>query len=189
MTPTINILRNSPVTTELSDAEVELLWKILDVHNYQSGEVIATPCDAEPESLYLLVHGCIEVRLQSLQGLRTIHVVNPGELANIIAFAGGHTSGVCATLHAVGLTRALSLSRIRYEQLIYTHPSVVYRFSQGLVRYVHHIMRHLNTDLAVLNKQITCTGVDFQMRQGSVPVANRAASASCTTIAREVVTG
>jgi hypothetical protein len=81
------------------------------------------------------------------------------------------------------------LSRIKYEELIYSHPILVYRFSQGLVRYVHHIMRHLNTDLAVLNKQITCTGVDYQMRQGSVPVANRAAAASCTTIAREVVTG
>jgi CRP-like cAMP-binding protein len=187
MTTTINILRNSPVTTELSDVEVEHLWKLLDVHSYQSGEVIATPCDAEPDSLYFLVHGCIEVRLQSLQGLRTIHVVNPGELANIIAFAGGHTTGVCATLHAVGSTQALSLSRIKFEELIYTQPSVVYRFSQGIVLYVHRIMRHMNSDLAMLNNQITCAGIDCQMRQESVALAGNPVPAKKTAWSSEAM--
>ncbi len=189
MTPTISILRNSPVASELNAAEVELLWALLAVHTYQSGYVIATPCDAEPDSLYLLVHGCIEVRLQSRQGLRTIHVDNPGELANIIAFAGGHTSGVCATLHAVGSTQALSLSRIKFEELIYTHPSVVYRFSRGIVLYVHHIMRHLNSDLTMLNNQITGTGIEYQMRQDSGAFAGNPLPAKITACASVAVMG
>ena len=163
MLPSIDILFNSPIAEELNDNEIKLIWAILDVHDYRAGEVIATSCDSVPDNLYLLVSGSIEVRVRSKEGLNSFRVINPGELANVLAFTGGTITGVCTSLHAEDDTRVLSLRRSRFEKLIFTHPSVVYRFSLGLIRYIHRVMRLLNTDLIKLEEKIVCPGMLCRM--------------------------
>lgn len=141
---------------------------MLEIHDYKSGDVITTPCDTTPDSLYILVQGGIEVRVQSMEGMHSIHAHKPGDLANVIAFTGGFRTGICTSLHAVGYTQVLSLPRTKFEALIHTHPTVVYRFTKGLIRYVHSVMHHLNMDLVVLNQQINCSGIQCQMLQGTL---------------------
>jgi CRP-like cAMP-binding protein len=153
------------VAEELGDEESELIWSLLEIRNYQSGEIIATPCDTESDSLFLLISGCIEVRMQSAEGLHSIQTLNPGDLANVIAFCGGAIAGICTTLHAVGATQAASLKRKTFEDLLYVDSFVVYRFSRGIVRYVYNVMRHLNSNLIELNEQIHCDGIYCQLHQ------------------------
>lgn len=154
MSLVIDTLRTSTITEELSDAEVEILASLFEVKDYKSGEQIVQPGDDQPDNLYILAHGDIEVKIQSGGEESTIHVLKPGDLAGIITFAGGAASQVSATLYAVGDTKVLSVERAKFESLINSHPMIVYRVMRGVVRNVHGIVRRMNTQSAELSNYI-----------------------------------
>lgn len=154
MSLVIDTLRSSTITEELSDAEVEILAGLFEVKDYKSGEQIVSPGDEQPDNLYILAHGDIEVKIQSGGEQSTIHVLKPGDLAGIITFAGGAASQVSATLYAVGDTKVLSVERAKFESLINSHPMIVYRVMRGVVRNVHGIVRRMNTQSAELSNYI-----------------------------------
>lgn len=143
-------LRTSTVADELSDAEVRIIEKLFDVHEYESGELIAQPGDARADNLYILAHGDIEVKIQSDDGESVIHVLKPGDLAGMITFVGGAAARVSATLYAVGATKVLSMERDKFESLINFYPLLVYRFMRGLARNMHSIVRRTNSQSAEL---------------------------------------
>ena len=151
-----DILLHSPIAADLDDGEVELLHGRMNISDYRNGQFIAAPCDSVADSLYLLVGGSIEIQVQSREGLNTFNLVTPGDLANVIAFAGGGAAGVSTVLRATGETRVLSLSRSSFEELIFTHPQLVYRMSQALVRYIHGVACFLSADLDRLAQRIAC---------------------------------
>lgn len=138
-------LRTSTVTDELSDAEVQIIGKLFDVHEYKSGELIVQPGDAQADNLYILAHGDIEVKIQSDDGESVIHVLKPGDLAGMITFVGGAAARVSATLCAVGATKVLSMERGNFESLINLYPMLIYRFMRGLARNMHSIVRRANS--------------------------------------------
>lgn len=139
------MLRTSTVTDELSDAEVEIISGLFDVRNYKAGEVIAKPGDARSGNLYILGHGGIDVKIESDDGESTIHVLKPGDLAGMITFVGGAATQISATLYAVGATEVLSLDRDKFENLINSHPMIVYRVMRGVARNMHSIVRRANS--------------------------------------------
>ena len=147
-------LRTSAITEELSDAEVEILAGLFEVHDYKSGETIVQPGEPQPDNLYILAHGDIEVKIQSAEGKSTIHVLKPGDLAGMITFVGGAASQVSAMLYAVGDTKVLSLERSKFETLINSHPMIVYRVMRGLARNMHGIVRRMNTESVELSNYI-----------------------------------
>ncbi|OGT36306.1 MAG: Crp/Fnr family transcriptional regulator, partial [Gallionellales bacterium RIFOXYD2_FULL_52_7] len=131
-------LRTSPVTEELSDAEVEILAELFDVQEYKAGEIIVQPQDEQPDNLYILAHGDIEVKIESGSGEEsTVHVLKPGDLAGMITFAGGAATQISATLYAVGPTKVLAMARARFETLLNSHPKLVYRVMRGIIRNMH----------------------------------------------------
>jgi hypothetical protein len=59
MSLVMDTLRNSTITEELSDAEVEIIEGLFEVQDYKSGEIIVQPGDRQPDNLYILAHGDI----------------------------------------------------------------------------------------------------------------------------------
>jgi CRP-like cAMP-binding protein len=154
MSLVIDTLRNSTITEELNDAEVEILAVLFKVHDHNSGDVIVQPGDEQPDNLYILAHGDIEVKIESGGEISTIHVLKPGDLAGIITFVGGAASDITATLYAVGKTKVLSMARAEFEMLINSHPMIVYKVMRGVVRNVHGIVRRVNSQSAELSNYI-----------------------------------
>ncbi len=113
MSLVIDMLRTSTVTDELSDSEVQIIHGLFDVQEYKSGEVIVQPEDVQSNSLYILAHGDIEVKIESGEGESIIHVLKPGDLAGMIAFVGGAAEQIRATLYAVTTRDASSIKAIK----------------------------------------------------------------------------
>jgi CRP-like cAMP-binding protein len=174
MTQIFDTLKNSITTAELSDAEVNLLGALFEVNDYQSGNVIAKQGVADSDNLYILVLGHIEVRTQSTEGVLTIQMNEPGDLANIISFVGGRTTEIHTLIHVVGATRLLSLSRTRFEGLIFSHPSVMYRFTRGIVRHMHRILRDKNSDLRSQISQVSAFDIEWQTESRPISIVERA---------------
>jgi len=158
MSLVIETLRTSPVTEELSEAEVEILADLFEVKEYKSGEVIVQPKDEQPDNLYILASGEVDVKIESSGEDSTVHVLKPGDLAGMITFAGGAATQISATLYAVGPTKVLSMERARFETLINSHPMLMYRVMRGIIRNMHGIVRRVNIESAELTNYIYKTG-------------------------------
>jgi CRP/FNR family cyclic AMP-dependent transcriptional regulator len=154
MSLVIDTLRTSTITEELSDDEVKIIEGLFEVQDYKSGEIIVQPGDKQPDNLYILAHGDIEVKIESEGKQSIIHVLKPGDLAGIITFVGGAASDISATLYAVGKTKVLSMARAEFEKLINSHPMIVYKVMRGVVRNVHGIVRRVNSQSAELSNYI-----------------------------------
>ena len=154
MSLVLDTLRISTITEELSDAEIEIIAGLFEVQDYKAGQVIVRPGDKQPDNLYILAHGDIEVKIESSGEDSTIHVLKPGDLAGIITFVGGAASEISATLYAVGNTKVLSMARAKFEKLINSHPMLVYKVMRGVVRNVHGIVRRVNSQSAELSNYI-----------------------------------
>jgi len=154
MSLVIDTLRASTVTEELGDAELAIIAGLFEVQSYKTGDVIIKPGDKQPDNLYILAQGGIEVKIQGSEGETAIYVLKPGDLAGIITFVGGPASQHSATLFAKGETKVLSLPRVKFETLIGTHPMIEYKVMRGIVRYVHGIVRSMNAKSAELSNYI-----------------------------------
>ncbi len=154
MSLVMDTLRTSTITEELSDDEVRIIEGLFEVQDYKSGDIIVQPGDKQPDNLYILAHGDIEVKIESEGKQSIIHVLKPGDLAGIITFVGGAASDISATLYAVGKTKVLSMARAEFEKLINSHPMIVYKVMRGVVRNVHGIVRRVNSQSAELSNYI-----------------------------------
>ncbi|MFZ2302945.1 MAG: cyclic nucleotide-binding domain-containing protein [Gallionella sp.] len=154
MSLVMDTLHKSTITEELSDAEVEIISGLFDIQEYKAGQAIIRPGFDQPDNLYILAHGEIQVKIQSSEGEAAIHVLKPGDLAGIITFAGGTSEHISATLTAVGDTKLLSMPKAKFETLINTHPMIVYKVMRGVVRDVHGIVRRMNAQSVELSNYI-----------------------------------
>ena len=150
-----DILSRSPLLEELSAEEIKIVLSLLSARNVDSGDVITKPRDEHADNLIILVHGRIQVHIESEEGLNSIFVVNPGDLAGIITFSGRSISPIKVTVVALETTQVLSLDRAKFESLIYSNPQLMYRFYQGMVRHTHRMMRHFNSIVTTLRDQIS----------------------------------
>jgi CRP-like cAMP-binding protein len=158
MSLVIDTLRTSPVTEELNEAEIEILSALFEVREYNDGDIIVQPQDSHPDNLYILASGEIEVKIESGGEESAVHVLKPGDLAGMITFAGGAATQISATLYSVGPTKVVSMERVRFETLINSHPTLVYRVMRGIIRNMHGIVRRVNIESAELTNYIYKTG-------------------------------
>jgi len=147
-------LHTSTITEELTNAEVEILAGLFEVQEFKAGEAIIRPGLDQPDNLYILAHGEIQVDIQGADGKTAIHVLKPGDLAGIITFVGGTSAHISATLTAIGATKVVKMPRARFETLVNTHPMIVYKVMRGVVRDVHGIVRRMNAETAQLSNYI-----------------------------------
>ncbi len=147
-------LRNSMITKELNETELQVISTLFDVETYQAGQSIIHPGVEQPENLYILAEGEIQVSLQCSEGEDALHVLKPGDLAGIVTFVGDTSEHISATLSAIGDIKVLSLTKAKFETLIPTHPMIVYKVMRGVVRDVHGIVCRMNVETAEMSNYI-----------------------------------
>lgn len=154
MSLVIDTLRTSIIAEELNDDQLEIITKLFKVKSYKTDDIIVQPGDKQPDNLYILAQGEIQVKIHGGDGDVTIYKLKPGDLAGIITFVGGAPSQHSATLYAKGDTKVLSLPRAEFETLLDTHPIIEYKVMRGIVRYVHGIVRSMNAKSSELSSYI-----------------------------------
>jgi CRP-like cAMP-binding protein len=151
----IQTLHNSTLTEELRDSEIEQLASLIVVREYKAGEYILKPGDAVlKDSLLILGSGDVEATANTGGEQMILHMLQPGDLAGIIGFVGGSVMQISATTIAKTDSKVLVLERARFESLLNTHPAIVYYVMRGIVRYVHGIVRRMNTQSVEMTNYI-----------------------------------
>ncbi len=151
----IQTLHNSTLTEELRDSEIEQLASLITVREYKAGDYILKPgATLLKDSLLILGSGDVEATANTGGEQMTLHMLQPGDLAGIIGFVGGNVMQISATTVAKTDSRVLVLERSKFESLLNTQPAIVYYVMRGIVRYVHGIVRRMNTQSVDLSNYI-----------------------------------
>jgi CRP-like cAMP-binding protein len=151
----LNALRNSTLSEELRDSEIELLASLINVREYKAGQSILKPGDTElKDALLILGSGDVEATANTGGEQMTLHMLQTGDLAGIIGFVGGNVMQISATTVAKTDSKVLVLERARFESLLNSQPAIVYYVMRGIVRHVHGIVRRMNTQSVEMNNYI-----------------------------------
>jgi CRP/FNR family transcriptional regulator, cyclic AMP receptor protein len=151
----IQTLHNSTLTEELRDSEIDQLASLISVRDYKAGEYLLKPGDAVlKDALLILGTGDVEATANTGGEQMTLHMLQPGDLAGIIGFVGGNVMQISAVTQAKTDSKVLVLERSKFESLINTHPAIVYYVMRGIVRYVHGIVRRMNTQSVEMSNYI-----------------------------------
>ena len=151
----LQALRNSSLSEELRDSEIDALAKLITVRDYKAGESVLKPGDDTlKDTLLILGSGEVEATATTGGEKVTLHLLKPGELAGIIGFVGGSAIQISATVVAKTDSQILLLDRARFESLLNTQPAVVYYVMRGIVRHVHGIVRRMNMQSVQMSNYI-----------------------------------
>jgi len=151
----IQALRNSTLSEELRDSEIEHLASLITVRDYKAGDCIIEPGDTElTDSLLILGSGDVEATANTGGEQMTLHLLQSGDLAGIIGFVGGNVMQISARTVAKTDSKVLVLERSRFESLLNSQPAIVYYVMRGITRYVHGIVRRMNTQSVEMNNYI-----------------------------------
>lgn len=158
----LQALRNSSLTEELRDSEIDLLASFITVREYKAGETILKPGDTElKDTLLILGSGDVEASATASGEKMTLHLLKPGDLAGIIGFVGGNVMQISATVVAKTDSKVLMLDRIRFESLLNVQPAIVYYVMRGIVRNVHGIVRRMNKESMDMSNYVFRQGGRF----------------------------
>ena len=151
----LQTLRNSTLTEEMRDAEIEELANIITVHEYKAGEYLLQPGNSTlRNTLMILATGEVEATATLGAEKATLHLLQPGDLAGIITFVGGSAAQISATVVAKTDSKMLLLDRSRLESFLSTNPAIVYYVMRGIVRHVHGIVRRMNMQSVEMSNYI-----------------------------------
>ena len=157
--PTDNLilqtLNNSTLTEELRDAEIEILARLFEVKEFKAGTAMLRPGEESlKNSLIVLASGEVEATATLGGEQATLHLLQPGDLAGIITFAGGNVAQISATVVAKTDCQVLLLERSKFESLLNTQPAIVYYVMRGIVRHTHGIVRRMNMQSVEMSNYI-----------------------------------
>ena len=145
----IEAVRNSPLSSDLSDDEVHTLAQSLAFRDLEAGEVLIHE-GASDQHLYVIVKGTLALtKNHEMADRLTLFTLSAGEFVGELSFLDDtrHYASVVALVP----TRVFSLARDRLEALLATHPEIVYHVMRSIVRTVHAIQRRISiqsTELA-----------------------------------------
>lgn len=155
----LETLRNSDLTEELRDAEIEALAGVMTIKDCKAGEFLLNQQDRMLEkTLMILVSGEIEATATVRGEKATMHLLQPGDIAGIITFVGGDATQISATIQAKQDSKVILLERARFESLLNTNPAIVYYVMRAIVRHVHGIVRRMNMQSVEMSNYIHRTG-------------------------------
>ncbi|MDD5180089.1 MAG: cyclic nucleotide-binding domain-containing protein [Gallionellaceae bacterium] len=151
----LQALRNSTLSEELRDSEIDALASLIVVRDFKAGQSILKPGDNElKDTLLILGSGEVEATATTGEEKVTLHLLKPGDLAGIIGFVGGSAMQISATVVAKTDSKLLLLDRARFETLLNTQPAIVYYVMRGIVRHVHGIVRRMNMQSVQMSNYI-----------------------------------
>lgn len=146
-------LRSSSLGMGLSDEQVQALAEIACCRRLADGEILIHEGEVT-NNLHVITEGALAVTRDLGKGeYTTIHVLHTGDLAGEMGFISGrpHT----ATLRSLGRTQICSVEREAFESLLATHPWLVYRVMQTIVRVTQDILRRMNAQHVELTKYVS----------------------------------
>ena len=138
----LEIIKSSPFSNELTDEQSRELAEIIETHKLEKDDVLISEGNTD-HTLYVVINGSIAVAKSTSGGdSEVLHVLHAGELAGAMGFIDGCEHS--ATLRAIETTLVFSVERSSFENMLKTHPEVVYVVMRGIIRSVHGIVRNMN---------------------------------------------
>ncbi len=136
------IIGSSGIAAELRDTETGTIANLMEVREYQAGDVILSPNETSLQDCLLIIgEGSAEAKSKSGTVLGSLA---PGDLAGIISFVGGDVSQISAVVVAKTPCKILALPRGRFEKMLQSKPATAYYLMRGIVRSVHGIARQMD---------------------------------------------
>ena len=146
------MIRNSPLGTELSDKQCQLLADKVTLLGLKEGQFLIDE-GQENDSLYVIVSGHLEVLIKSKDGeLVTLHLLREGDMAGELGFLDGRPHS--ASLRAVGNCTAICLTRADFETFIEQDADLMYKVMRSIIRTVHSILCDMNQSHVEMNNYI-----------------------------------
>lgn len=159
MTTVIDAVRGSPLATELSPAEIQVLAGVLTMRELKDGEVLL-PEGSRDSKLHVIVVGHIEVvQMSNERDRRLLYRLEPGDLVGELSFM--HDEPRYAALIASGPTEVLVLERSDFETLVDRSPRIVYKVMRAIMLVAHRVQRRLSVQLREMEHYIYQTGAKF----------------------------
>ena len=146
------LLKASPLGSELSDAEADVLASLMGSRELADDEYLFEQGAAD-DTLHLVVLGKLEVVKKSGAGeTASLAVLREGALAGEMSFVDGeaHTVG----LRALCPGKVLSLRREAFEAIVDEHPQLVYKVMRAVTRSAHQIVHRMNHEFVELSNYI-----------------------------------
>jgi CRP-like cAMP-binding protein len=146
-------LRGSPISANLDDEQCRLLADIATFRSLATDEVLMAEGRVD-NMLHVITDGMLAVTKDAGGGeWTTLAILRVGDLAGELGFIDGRPHS--ATLRAVGDTEVFSFDREKLEEVLETHPWVVYRLMQTIIQAVHGIVRRMNSQYVEMSNYIT----------------------------------
>lgn len=146
-------LRDSPLTANLTDAQVRELTAIAVCRPLENDEVLIAEGKVD-NSFHVITLGTLAVTRDVGGGeWTTLHILRAGDLAGEMGFIDGRPHS--ASLRAIGKTTVCSFEREKFESLLDKEPWVVYRIMQNIIHTVHDILRRMNAQYVEMSNYIS----------------------------------
>lgn len=148
-------LHISSIGEGMREWELSELAEGITVHEYKSGTHLLQPDKSiDMGCLIIIASGEAEIYAPIDNKPTLVRHLNAGDLAGIFTFVGGLASQINVTIIAKTDCKVLLLDRAFLENLIAKQPAIVYFVMQGIVRYLHGVVRNLNAETANMENYI-----------------------------------
>lgn len=155
----VEALKSTPLAAEMDEAEVSALARVVEIRDFRDGDVLIHEGESSP-TLFVPLSGRISVVKPDEHGeLNTLHVLGPGDLAGELSFMDGAPR--YASLVATGPVKVLVVDRNRFEELLPTHPVVVYKAMRAIMRVAHRVQRRLSSQMVDMQHYLYRTGAKY----------------------------
>jgi CRP-like cAMP-binding protein len=155
----IEALKSSPLATEMDDAEVAALARVVELRDYADGDVLVREGESSPTLFVPLAGRIAVVKPDELGELNTLHMLGPGDLAGELSFMDGAPR--YASMVASGPVKVLTLDRGRFEELLSSHPVAVYKAMRAIMRVAHRVQRRLSSQMVDMQHYLYRTGAKY----------------------------
>lgn len=144
-------MQQSALGKDLNAEDCLALITVMGVQEFKDGDILVKEGEAD-HTLFILIKGSITVN-SMIGGKETkVYTMKVGECAGTRAFVD--LAPRQATLKAVGDTTVYTLEPKDFEDLLETHPKVVYKFMRGLFRLTHKNLMRMNVESQQLSNYI-----------------------------------
>ncbi len=146
-------IKRSDISAGLTEEQCQVLADAIEVHNLSDSDILISEGHTD-NRLFMIDKGRIEVTRGTQGGdWVTLAILKDGDFAGEMGFIDGSVHS--ASLRSMGKSRVLSLSRDTLESLIDSHPHLVYKLMQTIIRVVHKLLTKMNQQYVEMNNYIT----------------------------------
>ncbi|VAW84975.1 cAMP-binding proteins - catabolite gene activator and regulatory subunit of cAMP-dependent protein kinases [hydrothermal vent metagenome] len=154
-TPAAKLILSSSLGKELNEKECEILATAMTVRRLNDKELLIEK-DASDDSLFLLACGELAViKKGGAKEASVVYIMKEGECAGTRAFVDRTPRK--ATLRAQGNATVYVMTPDNFENLLDTHPRIVYKVMRAIFRITHSNLMRMNQESAQLSNYINKT--------------------------------